>query len=553
MGVPVRATCNTAARPLASQGEGSVADQICRPETPPSRFASASAAAAFLVFLYLVAFQLPATPIYDADNMPVYLLEGSEMLNGQMIYRDFFEFTFPGTQLTYQGLFGLFGPRIWIPMALIVLIGLGLAWTGILVSRRLVRGKAVFVPSLAFLAFAVSDALDTTHHWFSILAVMAALAILIEGRTTTRVFASGLLAGLATDFTQTRGPLVVLAFSAFLVWEWRTSAKPVRWLSKRAAVLAAGFLLSTLPLVYYFGGRVGWGRFFYSTCVFPMKYYSLWDYNTFRHYMVDIPDFSGILLAPALAIWLLVFLLQPLVYVLLFARFWLRSKREPGEPWPELMLLSLTGLALFLTIASAPNWLKIASSSLPAFIMLVWFLQSGGLMKRILRLALWAAAATVAVAQVARMQLDRAPVLELPSGTLASPDPARYEKLKWLSAHLQPGEALYEAGDADLYFPLGLANPTPISFLTPSGYTRQEQVSEVIQALQQGRVRWAVWTAWLDAPTAHESHGDHLAPLRAYLRDHYRIAKTFRDGDEAWERDPEPLSTGPAPRRSPMQ
>jgi hypothetical protein len=503
----------------------------------PSLFATASVLAAFLVFLYLVAFLLPRTPVYDADNMPVYLLEGSRMLHGEMIYRDFFEFIFPGTQLTYQGLFGLFGPRIWIPLALMVFIGLGLAWTGITISRRLVGGVAAFLPSFAFLVFAVSDALDATHHWFSILAVMAALAILIEGRTVGRLFAAGLLAGLASDFTQTRGPLAVLAFSAFLVWEGRTSAKPARWLWQRVAVLVAGFLASTVPLVFYYGARVGWGRFFYSTCVYPLKYYSLWDYNTLRHYMVDIPDFSGVLLAPALAIWLLVYLLQPLIYVLLFARCWLRSKLEPGEPWPNLMLVSLTGLALFLTIASAPNWLKMASSSLPAFILLVWFIPSASRMKRVMRLALWSAVTATAMGRVAMTQLDRAPILALPSGAVALPDPARYEKLKWLSAHLQPGDSLFEAGDADLYFPLALTDPTPISFLTPSGYTRREQVFEVIQALDRGRVRWAVWTAWLDAPTVHESHGDHLAPLRAYLRDHYRIAKVFADGDEAWERE----------------
>ena len=35
---------------------------------------------------------------------------------------------------------------------------------------------------------------------------------------------------------------------------------------------------------------------------------------------------------------------------------------------------------------------------------------------------------------------------------------------------------------------------------------------------------------------ALEPRGDHLQPVRAYLRDHYRVAKVFSNGDQIWER-----------------
>jgi hypothetical protein len=31
--------------------------------------------------------------------------------------------------------------------------------------------------------------------------------------------------------------------------------------------------------------------------------------------------------------------------------------------------------------------------------------------------------------------------------------------------------------------------------------------------------------------------GDHLGPLRLYLRQHYHVAKTFSNGDAIWELD----------------
>jgi hypothetical protein len=57
----------------------------------------------------------------------------------------------------------------------------------------------------------------------------------------------------------------------------------------------------------------------------------------------------------------------------------------------------------------------------------------------------------------------------------------------------------------------------------------------------------------LDAPTFHEVHGDHLGPLRGYLRERYRIARTFMDGDEAWEINSDSLPVVPVSRRVPIQ
>jgi hypothetical protein len=46
------------------------------------------------------------------------------------------------------------------------------------------------------------------------------------------------------------------------------------------------------------------------------------------------------------------------------------------------MPVNITGLCLFLSIASAPAWNRLYTVSLPALIMLVWFLNSAFKLER---------------------------------------------------------------------------------------------------------------------------------------------------------------------------
>jgi hypothetical protein len=163
------------------------------------------------IFLSLLFFTPAGVSIFRLGDMDIYLLDATRMLEGQLIYRDFFQFTPPGIELVYLALFKLFTPRVWIPNLMLVVLGLGLTWLSVAIARRVMVGPVVFLPGLLFLTFSFSTVLDASHHWFSILAVMAATAVIIEKRTPRRM--AGALCGLASFFTQTRGPLAVAAFA----------------------------------------------------------------------------------------------------------------------------------------------------------------------------------------------------------------------------------------------------------------------------------------------------------------------------------------------------
>ena len=137
------------------------------------------------------------------------------MLDGEVLYRDIFQCLFPGTVVIYAALLKVFGLRTWIPNALLVLLEVLLAWTIVSVSRKLIPGRNAFLPAALLLSFEFRAWHVSTHHWFSVLAVMAAVLVALEKRNPVRLAGAGALCGVSAWFTQTQGPAALLAFAIF--------------------------------------------------------------------------------------------------------------------------------------------------------------------------------------------------------------------------------------------------------------------------------------------------------------------------------------------------
>jgi hypothetical protein len=256
--------------------------------------------------------------------------------------------------------------------------------------------------------------------------------------------------------------------------------------------------------------------------------------------MAELPDYPFWLELPAVGVWISMHLLLPLIYLLFFVRYLREAKTHPAEPWDRLMLLSTVGMCLFLGIAFSPNWMRLCSVSLPALIVFTWFLRPSGRLSRAFLRFFWVAALLVLVAQPAIVQTGWKGYLDSPVGRVAFLDPARYEKFRWLSAQTRSGDFFFAADDAAAYFLLGLRNPAQVSFLTATPYTRPEQVQNVVEMLEKHRVRFVLWSAWLDVPQGITRGTDPLGPARAYLRTHYHPIRNFTDPElqQAWERNP---------------
>ncbi|HEV2494473.1 MAG TPA: hypothetical protein VG204_15530 [Terriglobia bacterium] len=491
-----------------------------------------------LLFLYLLLFIPFRAPIYLPGDVSLYLLDASRSLAGQVIYRDYFEFVQPGVQSVYFALFKLFGPRPWIPGVVLVLLGFGLTWLTLAISKQVLRGWAAFLPGPLFLTFAFRNGLDGSHHWFSVIAVMAAVRIVIKQRTMMRWAAVGVLCSLALFFTQTRGLAAILGFAVFLLWEQHNIGESRPWLLRREGCLLATFIATTVASNAYFVWKAGLQAFMECTVVFGLRYYSGYDKaNTLKVYLYSPPGLHPWYALPWVGIYVFIHALLPLVYVLFFRRYYREKRRSYDEPWDRLMLLSIVGLFLFLGVAPAPSLFRLCTVSPPALILAVWLGTSQTKLDYVLGRLLWAFTLILVVVEPLAVQKHWRAYLDLPWGRTAFENSNVYQRYKWVAEHTRPSEYFFEAVWGDLYVPLALRNPAEVPYVTSSEYTRPEQVANVIESLDKDRVKLVLWSVELDVLFADEPAGDHLWPLRKYLREHYHVVKTFPDADQIWERN----------------
>jgi hypothetical protein len=485
-------------------------------------------------FLYLQTFILPYVPRIAGGDQGIHLSLAARMLDGQVIYRDFDHFPLPGTDVLYFAIFKLVGVRAWIAPSMLILIGVTIAWLSINISQKLMTGPIVFLPGLLFITLPFSGFLDATHHWYSALFGTAALAVAIERRSTLRLVCAGLLWGLAVCFAQS-AIVGALGLVLALVWEGHHRGESRRALFQREACFISSLGLTLVVLNAYFVWNAGVKRFFYSTVVFLIKYYPADWFNKPSAYMAYPPSRHEWTAWPNLATFLLIYFLVPLVYILFFVRYWREAKVHPEEPWERLMLISLTGLFWFASVVYSAGISRLYPVSLPALILVAWFLRSPFKTEKVLLRALWTMTLILAFVRPLITQTTWNQNLDLPTGRTAFPgSPQLYEKSRWVTARTEPGDYFFD--DPQICFALRLRDPSRVPFLRPTDYTRPEEVEDAIRALEQHRVRFVNWYAGLDDEITDPA-GDHLGPLRAYLRKHYHVAVSFSNSDQIWERN----------------
>lgn len=488
------------------------------------------------LFLYLQVFILPSTPRLASGDQAIYLHHAVRMLDGEMIYRDYDHFTLPGTDVVYMTLFKIFGVRAWIPQAMLIVLGTSMLCLLIFISRTLLSGAAAYLPGLLFITLPFTSYLDATHHWFSTVATTAALAVLLQERSPARLMWAGVLLGIATLFTQSMA-LLAVGFAVFLLWERRHESQTWRLLLKKEIFLLASFLATIIACLAHFIRAVGLKQLLYYTVVFVAKYYPADWFNNWRVYLTGRPrlhDWPTWFDLPAFA---LIHFIVPFAYILFFVSYALKKKSRSDELWNWLMLVSFTGLFLFLSVASAPAYSRLYAVSAPALVLLVWFLNSSHKIERALLRFLWMTVFVLAIARPLVSQIRWKAFLDLPTGRTAFFEPVLYEKCKWMSERTHPFD--YFFGDQLISFTLRLRNVGRVPFLRPTDYTRPEEVQDAIRALEAFQVQFVSWYSGLDHETEASRHleGDHLGPIRLYLRDHYHVAKVFSNGDQIWERN----------------
>jgi hypothetical protein len=454
------------------------------------------------------------------------------MVHGEMIYADFYQYTPPGTDLIYMSLFKIFGVHAWIASAVVFLLGIAAFWICYAAAVRMMTRASACLTAAMFTVFVFGSMLNGTHHWYSALLIMCAALCLLARRTPARLASAGIFVALASFFTQTRA-LSLVALLVFVAWEARRRHAGWRDTLRQAACLLAGFAGGFVLLNFYFVRHAGMASMFKHQVVALSR-----SAFTFNSYLLGFPSVPPWYLAGRAAGFVMVYLLLPAIYM--YSCGWLIRKRgrEYSVQDERILLFSLLGLALFLEVLPAPNWVRLFPISMPAIILAIQLAAGEEKFRLFIRRSLWAGTAIVALLGAISAQSRSRHILTLPIGRATVYGDDTSFKLEELASRTKPGDYFFQAAWLDLYFPLQLRNPSYFEALSPSA--TPAQVEDVIKALEEHQVTYVLWSARLDADS---TGSDVLQPMRTYLKEHYRVVERFIPAEDLWERTIESRAT----------
>jgi Dolichyl-phosphate-mannose-protein mannosyltransferase len=475
----------------------------------------AGALLACAIYLYFNLFDLKGTPFLLGGDEQTFWMNAQRLLHGELIYRDFFEFTPPGTDLVYLGAFELLGSRIWVPNIVQLVLGTTLCWLCFRIARLIMTPAKAALAAALVMVVDFCTWLDATHHWFSLLAVMAAVAVAMKATSPGRILVCGALLGLASFFTQTRGIFAALGFAGFLLWEGFQAKASWRTQCARQLQLVVSFVLAWGLLSSYFIAKVGIAELFYFQVTHVLRYVTNEAINI-------IPDEHHPLRWSIHA--MLVYFAIPIVYAISLWRC-----REASVDVRRIVILAFAGIGMFLEVAQSPNQIRVHSVALPAIILSVWLV--GGLAERLREharmlecaiIALWVGLIFLGTHRVWKRNAVRAVVMGLPGGTTAATALQR-EELTWIARHTTAGDFFFQASYQSLFLPLDLRNPA-FDFL--DRYTSPEFVELDIRQLEAKRVHYILWSP-RDRPR--------YPRFEQFLADRYHQVWEFSNQDEIWE------------------
>ena len=481
------------------------------------------------MFLYLRTFLLPRTPLAPYGDEIHYFLHAVRMLHGQMPYRDFFTFVPPGSDLLYLSAVRLFGIHAWMFQGIIVVLGFFLTCAILWVSTSILDGSLALLPGLLFLVLDLGGALDATHHWWCALFVLMAVGTLLGGRSERRLVVAGMLCGVATLFTHTQGGLSLLAIGLYVMW---TAPREKRvGLVRELVALVLPFVAVVGLLAAYYAWRVGLHTLLYWTIYFPLRYFSTLEAHTPRAYFLGMPKIQHVTDVLTAAPYVFVHLLVPLMYVLCLVRLF-RVRRDKKEPrWQHVLLITLVGLAMFVSVVSAPTPLRLCVVAPPAVILCVWYFGRDTRLDGWVRRGFWVAALLPMVYLPINRQLHPRQYLDLPIGRTAFLDPREYELIEWYAARTRPGDSFF--GNPTVALLLSLESPSSLDYVTVSAFTRPQQVQELVDSLEKHRTQYVDFYHELNDPPGAD---DNLGPLREYVARNYHLAKDSPER-KIWERN----------------
>jgi hypothetical protein len=336
------------------------------------------------------------------------LYDSKRVLDGEVPYRDFFNFPTPGTFWLQAIVFAVFGTTAlnatYLLIVMLAALGAGLYLLSLSLSGRPLI--SLFAPVFVLSALAPHFPFPY-HHWYAITSSTWTLVLMswwLQQPRTRILIAAGAGCALTLLFVQTQGLVLGLAIGFFLLLKSAGEAHGIRAgvaaLRRDLMSFALGIVLIALPVIAYFFFAGGLGQFVYDTVIWPSRSYgannqvpfsfdiSNWIFWRFdlsqRQTFIPMTQFPvrfygglwitlGAVIVPITVGLFSVVLISE--HILTIVRHWMKG--EPSFPptvsensaGPILCLCSIFSGLLFVSMLTSPNkdMIHMTWSSIPAY------------------------------------------------------------------------------------------------------------------------------------------------------------------------------------------
>jgi 4-amino-4-deoxy-L-arabinose transferase-like glycosyltransferase len=502
-----------------------------------------------LGFLYLCLFRRYTS--IDPDEGII--LQGAQrILNGEILYRDFFSFFTPGSYYLNALVMRLFGDSFGTVRTAVAFIGAAFCPVTYFLARRVCsRGISTLVAVLMALT-SVPVRFLVLHNWDSTL--LACLAVYsavrwAESRNASWFFCIGSFTSLTFLFEQSKG--VGLSFGlcvGIMAVAFRDKAR-ILITYRHLTALGIGFGWPLVIVIIYFASQravsamvVDW--------FWPIQHYSTVNRVPFGNLNLSPEGHDAFFHGPSLMIKIIRVLtissafwipILPLFSLALLPRLWLAIEGEGGfgQHWCYYVLVSssVTGLFLFAVLAVRPDRLHFVYLQPILFVILAWLLDGlnlrGPAIRRLGSVLTLCAVASLSPLAVALFvsATEQHYTFTTSRGTVALPAPDIV--LRSIQSQVEPGERILVYPYAPLYYFLTRTYAsTRFEYLQPGMNTKPQQ-REMLQELSANPVRAVVYestfadhiaTAWPNTPASALA----ADPVADYIQREYRLCSSIQ-------------------------
>jgi hypothetical protein len=421
------------------------------------------------------------------------ILQGAQrILDGQVLYRDFFSFFTPGSYYFFAAILRIFGDSYLVAHTALALVGAALSPITYLLARRVCSRQTSLLVTFLMTITALPWRFIVIHNWDSTLWACLALYCAVrflESPSVRWVFAAATFTSLTALFEQSKGAGLLLGLSAGFVIIALGERQSKLFTGRQWIAITIGLTWPFLITLVYFASRHALTTML-ASWFWPLQHYSLanrvpYAYDNMtgeaRHRIFDSASLGLRLFA------MLVFSARtwipylPLFGVALLIRLifrnWRRGPIGRDRTYYVVVSATISGLLLSIVIARA-DYLHFIFLQPIFFLVLAWVLDG-----RSIRHPFFARAAPViglclsmSLLAMAAKSLFVSPFdrsVATRRGTIVTHGAGNV--IEFVQAHVAPGESiLIYPYQSTYYYLTQTYNPTRFDFYQPGMHTRQQ-------------------------------------------------------------------------------